>query len=454
VPAASHELKGGPESDGAHSQGTQKRRYRRWSEEDAKRWKEAFERGKSILEIAAADQVDPKIVSQWLHRVGAKVYQGRHRVEQRPLKIPTELVELLSKGPDHVLNFLDERVWGLSATPHGIQQLGKYCKFLEFHKNRIGVVATANAKDIDTDRTTIAEWREGTNQPYLVRAASTVVNKQFAPAWKSLPLRLDSGGNAQTGWTDVPTKIRQFSDIETVLAQLTPLPRTYELGSSFGLTPPQIREMKSDLLAYLLAVMTGDASKSGDAQSRFASMNIDLQLSKKQPTNERFGNFVCMCVNSLGIGIHRIADKQPTGATRYGRAPSPAYRWISERSPLFAWMFNVGLGLQWNQTTSYDQIHVEWIFSTPRSFRLRFIQGLSDSDATVKPSEVVITSVPNANLVTELLQSLGMTTAHTIREEGKELRTMVNRRQSATLPVFNEFVMSYRYHKMLGHKPN
>jgi hypothetical protein len=115
VSAASHGQNGSPGGDGAHSQGT-KRKYSRWRGEDAKRWKECFEGGKSILEVAAIDQFDPKIVSQWLHKLGVEVYQGRHRVGQLPLKIPSELVKFLSHGPDYVLKFLDERVWGLTAT--------------------------------------------------------------------------------------------------------------------------------------------------------------------------------------------------------------------------------------------------------------------------------------------------------------------------------------------------
>jgi hypothetical protein len=134
VSAASHLGKSGPECDGAHLQDTAKRRYRQWREEDGRRWKESFEGGKSILELAAADKVDPKIVSQWLHRLGVEVYQGRHRVEQLPLKIPNELAELLSHGPDRVLKFLDERVWGLTATESGAEQLRRFCKFIDLHK--------------------------------------------------------------------------------------------------------------------------------------------------------------------------------------------------------------------------------------------------------------------------------------------------------------------------------
>lgn len=135
---ASDGRKNGPEIDGEHSQDTGKRRYRWWNEEDAKRWKESFERGKSILEIAAADRVDPKLVSQRLHRLGVEVYQGKHRVEQLPLKIPQELVGLLSHGPDHVLKFVDEHVWGLTATESGAERLRKFCKFIELHRQGKG----------------------------------------------------------------------------------------------------------------------------------------------------------------------------------------------------------------------------------------------------------------------------------------------------------------------------
>ena len=206
--------------------------------------------------------------------------------------------------------------------------------------------------------------------------------------------------------------------------------------------------MKADLFAYVLGMMLGDGSKLGGELEGFASMNIDLQLTQKHPSNERMGEFVCMCVNCLGFGMDRIADKAPTGTTRFGRQPAAAFRWASARSPLFAWMFSAGLGLGWNQSTTVDAVHMDWIFRTPSSFRLRFVQAIADSDGTVKPSEVIITNVPNADFVTQLLKSLGMSTAHTVYENHLALRTMVNRRQAATLPIFSEFVRGYRYEKL------
>jgi len=115
-------------------------------------------------------------------------------------------------------------------------------------------------------------------------------------------------------------------------------------------------------------------------------------------------------------------------------------------------MFSVGLGLHWGETTTGNQLRMEWIFETPRQFRIRFAQGASDSDGTVRPSEVEIISVPNAEFFARLLQGLGMSTAHVVRERGILLRTRVNRKQAMTLPLFNEYVNSYRYHRMMNGK--
>ena len=155
-----------------------------------------------------------------------------------------------------------------------------------------------------------------------------------------------------------------------------------------------------------------------------------------------------MCANSFGITMHQIKDKPPSGAQIHGRKPTPAYRWNSERSPFLAWIFSVGLGLKWEETTTGNAVHMEWIFQTPYDFRKRFVQALADSDGTVNRSAVIITSVPNANLVTRLLRSLGMTTAHTVYEYDMPLRTRVSTKLAANLPIFNEFTHGYRYQKL------
>jgi hypothetical protein len=449
VSAASHGRNGGPEGDGPHSQGTGKRGYRRWTEEDAKRWKECFESGKSILEVAAADEVDPKIVSQWLHRLGVEVYQGRHRVERLPLKIPRELAELLSHGPDHVLKFLDERVWGLTATESGAEQLRKFCKFVELHKQGTGVLDIAS--QLQVHRTTVSHWRESTDQPYLVRAAQAALQNTPSDE-KLLPLRLDSGGNEQSDWIQVPIRVSNYSDIEKVVGQLTPLSQVFELGAQLGLSESQVQSMRLELFAYLLGMMVGDLGKSGGQQKRFASTHIDLQLSQKHESNYRFGTFVCLAASTLGIKMHRIHDKEPTGTTRLAQNPTSAYRWMSKRSPLFAWMFSACLGLQWTQLTSYNPVQMQWILGTSRAFRKRFVQAVADSDARVNSYVVEVVSLPNAEFFAQLLHTLDMPSARTRAENGEELRTIIRAKEAAELPIFNEITKGYRYELLMKYK--
>ncbi|MGA2200091.1 MAG: hypothetical protein ABSG45_09160, partial [Nitrososphaerales archaeon] len=351
--------------------------------ENTKGWAELFRRERMpAVRIAAKAGADPSTVSTWLKRHGVELYGGLHRVVREPPKISAELAQLLGKGPDEVLRFLDERVWGIVASPRGLEQLGKYCNFL---KLPLETGVGAAKEELGIDRSMVKAWTEGTKQPYLVRVADIAIRTPAKSWWKLLPLRLESGGNSQGPWIQVPTAIQSYKDVSQVVGQLKPLESTYERALRFGLSRQRIDEMKHEFFAYLLGIMGGDASKEGGKQKRFTSSNIDLHLTLKQPTNEQLGEFVCMCTNSLGIMMDRKQDKQPTGTTKFGKHPSAAYRWVSHRSPLVAWMFNAGLGLQWNECTTLHSLKMDWIFNMPRSFKIRFIQGMADSDGGMKP---------------------------------------------------------------------
>jgi transposase-like protein len=416
--------------------------------EDAQRWAELFRQGKSIVEVARRDEVDPKIVSEWLHRLGVEIRQGQHRVEQLPLKYSKEFIDLVKQGPEHVLELVNNRVWGITATGNGLQRLRSFCEFVQLHQQGVGVKEIA--RRLSVHRSTVAERREGTDQPYLVKTANLVTSiSPLGAGVKVLPLHLESGGNNQSGWIRVPEKILAYSDILTVMAGTEPLEETYQRAQGFGLSKLQIDNMRPELFAYLLGILLGDAGKLGGQQERFASMDVDLQLTKKQSSNEALGELSCMCVNNLGIAMNRIGDKEPSGASRTGLHPEQAYRWTSARSPLLAWMFSVCLGLEWGKTTSYDEVHMQWILDTPFDFRKRFVQALSDSDASVKEYAVVLTSVPNADFITKLLHSLGLASARTVYEYGEPLRTSVLRKEAAALPMFNELTKGYRYRKLI-----
>jgi hypothetical protein len=310
------------------------------------------------------------------------------------------------------------------------------------------------AKRLGVHRSTIAEWRDGTDQPYLIRAASDTLPIVPRMGWKLLPMHLSSGGNEPTGWIQIPQVIHSHDDIMNVISQIRPLELTFERAKLFELTRSHILAIRSELLAYLLGIMVGDTGKLGGKQPRFASMHLDLQLTRRKPTNERLGEFVLLCANSVGLEMTRIKDKPPSGQQLLSRRPTAAYRWSTERSPLLAWMFSVGLGLGWGETTTANQIHVNWILDMQRPFRIRFVQGVADSDGCVKRSEVEISSVPNAQFFADLLQGLGITTAHVSYERGEPLKTIMNRKQACTLPIFNEYVKTYRYRRMMNWPKN
>jgi hypothetical protein len=380
-----------------------------------------------------------------LRKVGIQVKQGVHFIEQPALHIPDVIVGPLQKGPEFVRRLVEERIYGAHVSDPGYVQLQKYCTFVKAYGDGKGVEETARL--LDVHRSTIRSWRMGVDIPYLAKLA---IQASEVPrrGWLWLPTQLVAGGNAMSNWIQVPMKISNFTDIVGAVGLVKPLDSTYSHAQAFGLDRPRVDSMRVELFAYLLGFMLGDASKLGGEQDRFDSVNLDLQLSLRKESNLRLGEFVSLCANSLGISIHRIADKKPTGDSKFAQEPVGAFRWSSERSPLLAWMVSICLGLKGGEITSLHPIHMEWIFDCPRSFRLRFVQAVSDSDATVKEYEVVITSVPNADFVTRLLQSLGMPSARTIHENGKPLRTMVNCREAKTLPIFNELVNGYRYERL------
>ena len=423
------------------------RRWRR-NDEDIREWAELFQSGTTILRIAKQYKVDPNTISRELHQLGLTITPGHHMVEQLPLRYSAEFIRLVDMGPDAVLEFVKNRVWGIQGSWTGLKQLRSFCEFVRLHHESVGVEEIA--RRLSVHRTTIAEWREGTNQPYLIRALRDVILAVPKEGWKALPMHLVSGGGEPSEWIQVPTRIRSYDDVLTVISSLRPLENTYERASMFGLSRHEVEKMRPELFAYLLGIMVGDSAKLGGEQQRYSSMNLDLQFTKKQPSNELLGEFVLLCANSLGLVMERKKDKPPTGVQLLGRSPTPAFRWTSERSPLLAWMFSAGLGLGWDETTTTDQLHMDWIYATPESFRIRFIQGSADSDGTTRKYVTDIATVPNAEFFRDVLLTLGVTTARIAYEKGKPLRTALSTKEASKLPLFNEFVKGYRYQRMMG----
>jgi len=434
-----------PSGDGSE---VPKRHHWRRNEEDVRIWAELFGSGITILRIARRYHVDPETISQQLHRLGYTITPGHHMVEQIPLKYKRQFIELVDKGPEAVLEFLMDRVWGIRASLTGAKQLQSFCEFARLHHQGMGVEEIA--RRLSCHRSTIAEWREGTDQPYLIRAVNETLLATPRAGWKLLPMHLASGGSEPSGWIQVPQVIQSYDDVLSVVDQIQPLEKTFERSVVFAISRERLQAMRTELFAYLLGIMVGDSGKLGGEQERYTSMNLDLQLTLRQPTNARLGEFVMMCSNSLGLDMTRIKDKPPSGRQLLGPNPSPAYRWSTERSPLLAWMFSVCLGLRWGETTTTHKVRMNWLFETPRRFRVRFVQGTADSDGTARKYVVDIASVPNADFFADVLRGLGTPSAHVAYEKGIPLRTALKTSEAANLPIFNEFVKSYRYQKLMG----
>ena len=255
-----------PEGDGTHPQGTRKRHFRGyWNMENTKPWVEMFAvKRMSAVAIANAKEVDadPSTVTTWLRRHGVEVYAGLHRVDREPPKVSAELAALLAKGPEEVMKFLDERVWGIFASPDGTEQLTNYCKFLKLPLT-MGVKEVA--AELNVHRSTILKWTQGTDQSYLVHAANTALHNAIRPNCKLLPMRLIAGGNKQEGWIQVPNSIRSYQDILEVLRQIQPLETTYNRAQEYGISKETIESMRAELLSYALAMALGDSGKEGGA---------------------------------------------------------------------------------------------------------------------------------------------------------------------------------------------
>lgn len=406
-----------------------------------------YSRRMSVLKIAREEQVSPTVVSCWLKKLGIEIGMGHHFVQQPPLEYDTDVLNLIAENIEKTVNIAQERIWGFNVSPTGLGQLEKFAKFVSLHKQGEGVKEISRA--IQVHRSTIRMWRNGKDQPYVVKAMIEVANKKVPVGWKIMPLTIGSGGNEIRDWIEVPTEIRSYQDVVRVVEQLKPLQGTYGQTAAFGIQRDRLSEMRLDFFAYLLGFMLGDSGKGGVEPSRFTTMNLDLQLSQKEPSNKRLGDFVCFCANSIGVEMKRARDKAPTGATARSKQPTPAFRWISSRSSILAWMFYVCLGLKPKELTSINPVRMDWMHLTPNNFRRRFVQGVADSDGTTRRYVVEIASMPNAEFITGLLSGLGMTTARTKFENGAPSRSSVHCGDAASLPIFNEFVAGYRYQALM-----
>lgn len=225
----------------------------------------------------------------------------------------------------------------------------------------------------------------------------------------------------------VPTGIKSWVDVEEVLSQLRPLstsPETFSRRYLFG---------------FLFGMIIGDSSKS---KQKTAHRHIGLVLSKKYQTNLALGDFTCKCAHSVGLRMHRVAD-QPKPEHK----PHGFYEWVSQSSPLIDWLFQVGLGLNDGELTTYNPIRSEWIISAPEDFRIGLLQGLAESDGSpnVASQSMELWLGPNWDLMIRFLQTFGLK-AFRSREAIDLVKSQAVR--SFEIPILAPHLNTVRYQKL------
>ncbi len=147
----------------------------------------------SILKIAESEIVAPSTVSKWLRKVGVEIKQGQHFVTQPSLNYSEVFLKLLMEGPEAVQKRLKKIVWGIQFSEDGLKQHEKFCTFVRMHREGFGVREISQR--IEVHRSTVAEWREGSDQPYLVNVGNETVERNLSEGWMLVPLFLESEGN-------------------------------------------------------------------------------------------------------------------------------------------------------------------------------------------------------------------------------------------------------------------
>ncbi|MDE1853739.1 MAG: hypothetical protein KGI38_08335 [Thaumarchaeota archaeon] len=198
--------------------------------------------------------------------------------------------------------------------------------------------------------------------------------------------------------------------------------------------------------------MLGDAGKGMNlyvkGTHRMPSVNLLLMLSKKHMRNLRFASYTSSCCASLGLEMHRIADRKSSVLQLKSKAKASNFYWRSERSPLLAWMLMACLGIRVGETTTRTSVRMDWIFRTSRAFKIAFLQGLAESDGSASYTGYArITSWPSAEFVAQLLRSLGVTCS-VAWKRGRLCDVAITIDQAASIRLFNEEIASERYARM------
>jgi hypothetical protein len=332
---------------------------------------------------------------------------------------------VVQRGAD--LDFANHFWKGCEPVEIELRQHSRFCETIRFFckgKSQIQI-----AIETGTSASTIHTWVSLRQAPRLVHYLAAFL--QLGPPrnqWVWLSVNNSHGYGIPYGpFVEVPRAITKWEEVEHVLEQLHPL------------KPMPERLTRAELFGFLLGMVIGDTAKSKQGRWR---RHLSLVLSKRYDTNERIGEFASRCATSIGLRMRRMKDEP-----RKQEKPHGFYTWASQSSPLFDWMFNVCLGLNDDELTTYDPVRMEWVFDAPEDFRRGLLQGLAESDGSVSiASQAVEFWVgPSWDFVVKLLGTFGL--------RGFRNREAITLSKSQAIkafeiPVFSPELQTVRYHRL------
>jgi hypothetical protein len=235
-------------------------------------------------------------------------------------------------------------------------------------------------------------------------------------------------------YVQVPTKISSWNDVEKVVDQLK------------SLNEDDSRFSKNYIFGFMVGIIIGDGHKPKQGRGH---RHLNLTLSKRYDTNLKIGDFTTFCVNNLGLRMERKPDLPKPENKPFG-----FYVWTSQSSPLFDWIFNVVLGLDDGQTTTYDKVHMDWAFDAPLDFRLGLLHGIAESDGSVSVASQTVEFwiIPDWYFMLHLLASFGI---HGFRNREAVSIVKSEAINSFKIPVFAPHLRTVRYsrHELMATTP-
>lgn len=191
-------------------------------------------------------------------------------------------------------------------------------------------------------------------------------------------------------FVQVPERIESWMDVERVLSQLRPLET---LSTQFSL---------AYIFGFFVGMMIGDAHKPKQGRGH---RNVHLVLSQRYDTNVKIGDFTALCARNIGLRMERGKDIPKPDDKPFG-----FYEWVSQSSPLIDWIFNVVLGLNNGQHTTYDPVRMDWALEAPADFRLGLLHGIAESDGSVAVASQTVEFwvIPDWDFMIKLLATFGL----------------------------------------------